>query len=82
MSNHTPTPWKVDHGSVYTIDGKPVTGSFATERDANAHFIVQACNSHDALVDALRDLVALYPDLHFIAKGQAALAKARGDTEC
>jgi len=35
----------------------------STLNAANAAFIVKACNSHDALVKALTDMVAMYVDL-------------------
>ena len=61
MSNHTPGPWKVNHGSVYTIDDKPITGSFATEREANARLIAAA----PELLEALEDILAVGEELGF-----------------
>ena len=62
---HTPTPWKV-----WRDPGNPsprITGAdrclvlsigigphFAKPTEANAEFIVRACNSHEALVQAVR----------------------------
>lgn len=67
--NHTPTPWRVG-AEMNDIIGPPTErnpdGMIAAVRylgnsDAakgescdNAAFIVQACNAHDALVEALR----------------------------
>ncbi len=34
------------------MDREPGNGTLPVERDANADFIVQACNSHDALLEA------------------------------
>ena len=58
---HIPTSWRVVDNHVYDI--VPAAGSESlseiarvwrsTEGKANAHFIVTACNSHQALVDAL-----------------------------
>ena len=67
MSDHTPTPWKYE--APQGAFGHEVVGasrlvcqmSHHPERQdeavANAAFIVRAVNSHDALVDALRDMV-------------------------
>lgn len=63
MSEHTPTPWVQ-----FAFDGKcdaimPAgrDGDICTFRDApsdaDAAFIVNAVNSHDALVKALEDMV-------------------------
>ena len=66
VSEHTPTPWAVGARAflrVETSDGKTVatTGSDSDLRDqweANAAFIVKAVNAHDALVEALEDLLS------------------------
>lgn len=67
MSKHTPTPWEVTRGKVIWIDSiYEATGPIATlipevegvdDQDANAVFIVKACNNHDALVSALGGLL-------------------------
>lgn len=70
MSEHTKTPWKLykaklrpDISDVVIIEvqdrnGKSIIkwGGFDGQknRDANAAFIVRACNSHDDLLAALR----------------------------
>ena len=64
---HTPTPWRIGrNGTDYCVfageDG--LVADCDTSDDAcgnktdiaNAAFIVRACNSHQALVDALKDL--------------------------
>ena len=72
---HTETPWKVaadfwksntrivevfgSHVLAVTIDCHPVT---AAEAEANAKFIVKACNNHDRLVETLK---ALYTEFEF-----------------
>ena len=70
---HTPTPWNViiDDKLIY-IDSDldnicdlyhfgfasiPVTKDNA---EANAQFIVKACNAHDKLVEALEDMVKVF----------------------
>ncbi len=68
---HTPTPWKVLETlprkrtiNITTATGAPVHAVIAeglNNRDGNARqngdFIVKACNSYDALVEALRKLI-------------------------
>jgi hypothetical protein len=70
--NHTPTPWIIDeneptriigHGDKYGNESLLVAEICcgpSDERDtANAAFIVQAINSHDRLVEALREMVTM-----------------------
>jgi hypothetical protein len=63
-----------------------------TEATANAAFIVTACNSHAALVAALRSIIAAYPPKNYRSKGRslapalemqarAALALAEGSQQ-
>ena len=68
---HTPIPWKVLETptrkraiNITTAMGAPIHGVIAeglNNRDGNARqngeFIVKACNSYDALVEALRTLI-------------------------
>jgi hypothetical protein len=66
-TKHTPTPWKVQYGSIYQHEsigaariasmdrGKDLT--LPTERDANAAFIVDACNNYERVI-AERDELA------------------------
>jgi hypothetical protein len=69
---HTPTPWQYDEDALHVfVNGSGVEGDGAVicevwpgfgsgeskEREANAAFIVRACNAHDDLVAALRGLV-------------------------
>ena len=65
---HTFGPWFVEHGAIFSEDDHLVCDPSAGKdrankslpidtRAANADFIVQACNSHDALVAALQWLV-------------------------
>lgn len=64
MSAHTPTPWKANVLDCFAYDSR---GSRVARCDypdevvisyeqqvANTEFIVRACNSHDALVAALK----------------------------
>lgn len=74
MTQHTPTPWKLDgvigiEGADGKLVGNALNPFFANQKQvkanivpsveaaqANAAFIVQAVNAHDALVEALRVL--------------------------
>lgn len=61
---HTPTPWKIVNGTeIISLDELNVADAYPTEDrlpgretgEADAAFIVSACNSHAALVEALED---------------------------
>ena len=66
MTKHTAIPWQVAYGSIYTDDPRYLLenqirianmdrdepDTAPTERDANAHFIVRAVNSHEDLLAA------------------------------
>ena len=93
---HFPLPWRHENGLVKAVShGKWFTvvrgGSKFTPDgvEANAAFIVRACNSHYELVAALE---ALMPErigygqsmsvdmyLNAVAKARATLAKAKGE---
>lgn len=97
-TKHTPTPWKVwDHP---VPAGEIHIGAFCTpliakvmlrdasmnEFEANAAFIVRACNSHEYLValldEALFQLANVRPAAErekYISLVNKALAKARGE---
>ena len=55
--NHTPTPWhlhKVSERDYNIGDSNDSCIATAYWNEANAEFIVKACNSHDALLEALK----------------------------
>jgi hypothetical protein len=70
-AKHTPTPWLIEGGCVYATNlegtnrfslivhgGWQTAGVYRTDADelqANAAFIALAVNSHDALVEALKE---------------------------
>jgi len=69
---HTPTPWEVWCGTIQTkmvtgkpclsialMDREPGNGTEPVERDANAAYIVRACNSHEGLLEACRRALAV-----------------------
>ncbi len=68
MTQHTPTPWVIKDGykiysenvsvafvsSPFNIDGTFThIDAMGLDKEANAAFIVRACNAHDALIKAL-----------------------------
>lgn len=76
MNDHTPTPWQIgitlypyvhfygpsDVAGFSVAIGSCVT-SFGKENDeANAAFIVKACNAHDELVAALENVRSIISD--------------------
>ena len=64
-TKHTPTPWEVETNpniKIYIRAGTKeichmCEGDLYGRPDVNAAFIVRACNSHDALVEALKALL-------------------------
>lgn len=75
-TKYTKTPWtahmvntamvniragEISVAAVYRHIGSPVLHDRAGEGDGNADFIVRACNSHAALVEALEAMLAAYP---------------------
>ena len=70
MTQHTPTPWNAENAAgdfqalIYGVDdptGKTIALTYTG--NADAEFIVRACNAHDELVDACRAFVSLWPVL-------------------
>jgi hypothetical protein len=69
MTEHTKTPWET-YGdiNIQSVDGHLHVGSFGLNikgtcdgfyiGQANAHFIVTACNHHDELVAALKRIAS------------------------
>lgn len=103
-SNHTPTPYHVGEGKASIIiydsrgnaiaDAKTFHGKHEDgQAEANAAFIVRACNSHAELLEALETLLKQYDILldelteeEFsgypeVIAARAALAKAKGEQE-
>ena len=100
MSNHTPTPWKFKIGVTYAAEiiavskrGKEwviarITGAKvgSSEAEANAEFVVRACNSHYDLLEACQEWIAERdnPSPCWVMKQQAekkmraAITKATG----
>ena len=63
MAEHTPTPWKTESGAVFAeldyfdlhvADIVSFTGQTDEQVQANAEFIVLACNAHDDLLSAAK----------------------------
>lgn len=70
MTEHTKTPWYTmnseGQGMMASYDESTQSATIAITYDhgnmdaqANAAFIVQACNAHDALVEALERIAAI-----------------------
>ena len=107
---HTPTPWQVccatdDTCGRYDIDAWDTDESVTVaschaqyeghNSEANAKLIVRAVNSHQILIDALREMLepgeiglddllelGYLPEPQSAAKARAALALAEGETPC
>ena len=75
MAEHTKLPWRIERVSrfgeydVLGANGEQVAACYVTDgadepeeypSEANAAFIVKACNAHEALVKALQDLSKMY----------------------
>lgn len=66
-TQHTKTPWQVHDGfwietEGYALQTKSIAkteGTDSSVRQANAAFIVKACNAHDALVSALEKISSI-----------------------
>ena len=91
-TKHTPTPWTANGRDIETADGlflaSAYTMSYSSAPTAadNAAFIVRACNSHAALVNALQLMTekvearggGLVGFRDEVEHAKAALALARG----
>lgn len=95
MTKHTPTPWEVftdNETGLFSI-GRKTSDYSGTEYGivaesidlkANAEFIVRAVNNHQALVEALNELVNAVSHIqqvpmYKIQKALEALSKAKGE---
>ena len=100
MMQHTPIPWVMHPFSAkYKNEGfcinatdedatriADVTNHYYVPSEANAHFIVQACNAHDDLLAVLKVMVftrAIREHLEetdpmALEQARAAIAKAEG----
>ena len=98
---HTPLPWELsdhDANGQRIVRGEHIeictcwhhcVGSIEKEMEANAAFIVQACNSHDDIVAALEAMYAIHTGEHAdnyqealtkaLNKAEAALDLAKGE---
>ena len=86
-AGHTPTPWAIgnqisDYGNV--IRGPHLAyiaklGENVREYNANAAFIVQACNSFDAMRDALKEAERF---LDYFAEGRTSFVGAGTPKSC
>jgi hypothetical protein len=89
MTNRTPTPWAVDPddrpGMEYNIhiveSARPHHRVCFMASDGpnaeNAAFIVRACNSHETLVKALREIVKAYENPDDVEPEESMIELAR-----
>ena len=65
QTEHTPTPYEypIDCGCIFSED-REIALVHGEDRAANAAFIVRACNSHDALVEACKQALYAIPTTH------------------
>lgn len=81
---HTPGPWtsRNDHGQFAIIGAEPswicAVDKKAHNAEANAAFIVRACNSHYELLELLKETLGDVGDVKFRGKILAAIANATG----
>lgn len=82
IHTHTPTPYTIelDTNPITIVDGNGEVVAYCGHSDIpanqrNAAFIVRACNAHDALVKAARNLLAYLGD-DFQYKREDALRDA------
>lgn len=68
--NHTPTPWQVipDYSQenvyrLWDLDGNFHDDTSPETMDANACFIVRACNAHEELVKALKEMTTILSNI-------------------
>ena len=68
--NHTPTPYKIGYhahdGIRIEVNGCSIANVWGKNNEANAEFIVRACNSHDELVGALEEINTIFDEEHRI----------------
>ena len=95
VNKHTPGPWEVDRANpemVYTeyVDNDGASRYICDcdsdilpqkEYEANAAFIVRACNAHDELLAALEELLKYKGVMsdESVSMAKAIIARARGE---
>lgn len=103
---HSPLPWYSIPGKPWLVESQTETGynftvvncsdSYVLDTEtqkANAQFIVTACNSHAALLEALEELIAAYswtlrngcraniPEGIVLQQARHAIALAKGEAK-
>lgn len=73
MEKHTPIPWNnsglgiitaYHPGKVQIIGDVTTASTTEEEQEANANFIVRACNNHESLLDACRTALVAATETH------------------
>ena len=69
MTKHTTIPWEVEKTElslkrILAFSGKTPFGIAKDVNEANARFIVTACNCHDDLLGALKEYVKVVGGIH------------------
>lgn len=65
MTDHTPLPWTVSikfNGAEIYNGNICIADIYGKNRKANAEFITRACNSHYELLEALKDVCAMFDE--------------------
>jgi len=85
MKQHTPGPWKVISGAVYTLDERPIAEMVrdkraqlakipAVERDENARFVARAPDMEKQLAQLRQDKAELLEAIKRTAADRAYIA--------
>ena len=81
---HTMGPWKIDINERvggFAIDGNTTSprSICLVENEADAQFIVKACNSHEELLTGAKELLNLINNSEKIIKLEQIIKKAEGN---
>lgn len=83
-SKRTPGPWQVAYGKIITANTKEVgiakmdrdePSTMPTERDANAAYIVEACNNYERIKAERDELVAALRQIADFTNGYGDISK-------
>lgn len=90
--NHTPTPWEAEktmtrgefcwNYHIRAQDKSMICTVGPCAQDENMQFIVTACNAHDELVEALKDMTAILAKIQNTLTGYLIPDSALDQDEC